>query len=183
MDHSSSSASASACKISMLWNWNTIDACFISTSWRITSTSMFAGSCIGVIFLVMTLELLRRLAKEYDGLILRQYQRHVAAPLSLDCNPVAACSTERELDFKPAQQNARLSAATSFRPNLVQQLTRATLHMLQFGVAYFIMLLAMYYNGYFIICIMIGAWLGAFCFSWESVTLSGPKEDATVCCG
>lgn len=36
---------------------------------------MFAGSCIGVILLVMSLELLRRLGKEYDRYILRQYQR------------------------------------------------------------------------------------------------------------
>lgn len=30
----------------------------------------------------------------------------------------------------------------------------------------------MYYNGYFIICIFIGAYLGAFVFSWESVGVS-----------
>ena len=39
--------------------------------------------------------------------------------------------------------------------------------MLQFAVAYFVMLLAMYFNGYVIICIFIGAFLGAFLFSWE----------------
>lgn len=43
--------------------------------------------------------------------------------------------------------------------------------MLQFAVAYFIMLLAMYYNGYFLICIFVGAWIGAFVFGWESVVL------------
>lgn len=54
-----------------------------------------------------------------------------------------------------------------FRPSLLQQLIRATIHMVTFGVAYIIMLLAMYYNGYFIICILIGAFLGSFIFSWE----------------
>lgn len=43
--------------------------------------------------------------------------------------------------------------------------------MLQFAVAYFVMLLAMYYNGYLIICIFIGAFLGYFIFSWESISL------------
>lgn len=28
----------------------------------------------------------------------------------------------------------------------------------------------MYYNGYIIICIFIGAFLGSFIFSWEHVT-------------
>jgi solute carrier family 31 (copper transporter), member 1 len=56
--------------------------------------------------------------------------------------------------------------------------------MLQFGVAYFIMLLAMYYNGYLIICILTGAFLGAFIFSWDTIAIEqGPHEDPTVCCG
>ncbi len=31
--------------------------------------------------------------------------------------------------------------------------------------------MAMYFNGYIIISILIGAWLGAFVFSWHSVSL------------
>lgn len=41
----------------------------------------------------------------------------------------------------------------------------------------------MYYNGYIIICIFIGAYIGFFLFGWENVTLEGPKEETTVCCG
>ncbi|PVH81536.1 Ctr copper transporter [Cadophora sp. DSE1049] len=181
MDHSSMSDSADACQISMLWNWTTINACFISSSWQIKSTSMFAGSCIGVIFLVMSLELLRRLAKEYDRHLLNQYQRHIASlntyistQDSGSSTPSKACPPTVALPTPP------------FRPNLFQQMVRATLHMLQFAVAYFIMLLAMYFNGYIIISIFIGAWIGSFIFSWETVTFSGVigiKEEATACCG
>jgi len=73
--------------------------------------------------------------------------------------------------------------AELFRPSVLQQAVRALLHMSAFAVAYIIMLLAMYYNGYIIICIFIGAYLGFFIFGWESVSLSGPTEDTTVCCG
>ena len=52
---------------------------------------------------------------------------------------------------------------------------RALLHMLQFAVAYFIMLLAMYFNGYIIICIFIGAFLGALIFSWEGLGGEGHR--------
>ena len=55
------------------------------------------------------------------------------------------------------------------RPSLLQQAVRAALHMVEFAVAYFIMLLAMYYNGYIIICILIGAFLGYFAFDWEDL--------------
>lgn len=66
--------------------------------------------------------------------------------------------------------------------------------------------LAMYYNGYIIICIFIGAFVGAFVFQWEVLGLASVSnemewptlsltvvhsgtggtsatEEATVCCG
>ena len=110
------------------------------------------------------------------------------------------------------------------RPTLLQQMIRATIHMLQFAVAYFIMLLAMYYNGklalffsascllvqyaatgspvlptirsrplltlialtgYIIICIFIGAWIGAFAFSWDQLgaKTQADASEVTGCCG
>ena len=52
--------------------------------------------------------------------------------------------------------------------------------MLEFGVAYFIMLLVMYYNGYIIICILVGAFLGAFVFRWDAIGAEqGAEEDPT----
>ncbi|CZR50489.1 related to copper transport protein [Phialocephala subalpina] len=178
------------CKISMLWNWYTVDACFLSSSWHIKSKGMFAGSCIGVILLVMTLEALRRASKEYDRLILRQYQRsYTPAPVVTvngngDPNRTADQSGS-DAEKEGAVAGNRAAAIPPFRPHIVQQMVRATLHMLQFAVAYFIMLLAMYFNGYIIICIIIGAWLGGFVFTWETVSLSGlsPQEEASKCCG
>jgi copper transporter 1 len=75
------------------------------------------------------------------------------------------------------------SKPMTFRPNALQQMVRALMHVLQFALAYVIKLLAMYYNGYVIICIFIGAFVGFFLFDWESITLEGPREDAVVCCG
>ena len=151
----------------MLWNWNTVDSCFIAESWHITSNGMFAGSCIGVILLVMSLEFLRRASREYDSFIVRQakynYQLTSSSSNSSQDNTTAATVPKAQL-CSPA--------AGSFRPNLVQQLIRAAFHMAQFAVAYIIMLLAMYYNGYIIICIVIGAFLGAFVFSWEAISLA-----------
>ncbi|KAL8353606.1 hypothetical protein RB601_003452 [Gaeumannomyces tritici] len=185
------------CKISMLWNWYTIDSCFIASSWRVTSAGMFAGSCIGVVLLVMVLELLRRSVKEYDLFLIRQ---HLAA------NPVAAASDSGDAsagsstkgpgdDVGVVTSSSAAAAATCspilaapFRPTLPQQAIRALLHMMQFAVAYFVMLLAMYYNGYIIICIFIGSYLGYFVFGWETLvagnrSLTSATNEATVCCG
>ncbi|KAF4631267.1 hypothetical protein G7Y89_g6864 [Cudoniella acicularis] len=181
---SSMDMEAASCKISMLWNWYTIDACFLSSTWQITSKGMFAGSCIGVILLVMSLEFLRRSAKEYDRYILRQYQRAQtisSAPL-IQPNKTSSIAS----DPPDPSLNGNRGIAAPFRPNIFQQAIRATFHMVQFGVAYIIMLLAMYYNGYIIISIIIGAWLGAFAFTWETTNTSpqeSHKEEATLCCG
>ncbi|KAI8691695.1 Copper Transporter integral membrane protein that functions in high affinity copper transport [Fusarium falciforme] len=176
MDH----GMGNGCKISMLWNWNTVDSCFIAETWHITSKGMFAGSCIGVILLVMTLELLRRSVKEWDRFLLRQHAAKFEGSA-----PAAAAATGSDSP-KVASPVACATPLPPFRPNVWQQAIRALLHMMQFAVAYFVMLLAMYYNGYFIICIFIGAYLGAFIFQWE--TLSGGQNtsasrEATVCCG
>jgi copper transporter 1 len=179
----------------MLWNWYTVDSCFLSRSWHITSKGMFAGSCIGVILLVMVLEFLRRAGKEYDRYIINQYTKSLAGA----SGPVRRASSPSSTDAEdPAKGTASSRAAGAracaprvtarFRPSLVQQAVRALLHMLQFAVAYFVMLLAMYYNGYIIICIFIGAYLGYFVFGWQSLSTASAgsgrlEEEVTVCCG
>ncbi|KAK2591727.1 Copper Transporter integral membrane protein that functions in high affinity copper transport [Conoideocrella luteorostrata] len=162
----------SGCKISMLFNLNTIDACFLSSQWKITSSGMFAGSCIGVFFLAMALEGLRRSIKEYDRFLVRQ---HLSKSQSGSGNGNGNASTTGSLSSKDGatialNRNACAAAAPPFRPNVWQQGIRAFLHLLAFFVGYILMLLAMYYNGYILICIFLGAFLGAFIFQWETLT-------------
>src|SRR6266536_4207514 len=107
-----------------------------------------------------SLEFLRRLSKEYDRYLICQHQRSV----------VSFTSAQLKSDESGSGGQSGTMMAP-FRLNIIQQMVRATLHMLQFAVAYSIMLLAMYYNGYFIICIIIGAWLGGFVFKWETVSM------------
>ncbi|KAF2720956.1 Ctr copper transporter [Polychaeton citri CBS 116435] len=167
------------CKISMLWNWNTIDSCFIARSWHVQSTGAFAGTCIGMILLVMVMEALRRASKEYDAYIVLSRSRSVTgvrrktsddqAVLTNNAGiPKTATSSTNPLEVVSVPFRSQ-QAPPSFRPNVFQQSIRALLHMLQFAVAFFVMLMAMYYNGYVIICIFIGAFLGTFVFNWTSI--------------
>ncbi|KPI37655.1 Copper transport protein ctr4 [Cyphellophora attinorum] len=188
MDHGSmGEGDGPTCKISMLWNWYTIDACFLAESWHVTSSGQFAASCIGVILLVITLEVLRRLGKEYDSHMYQQWHRQAAARFS-NPGPQDCCGPENPPTYP--QQFA------TFRATPLQQTIRSVIHMATFAVAYFIMLLAMYFNGYIIICIFIGALLGKFLCDWTSIKIpvggaassgSGPQakgeEELTYCCG
>lgn len=162
----------------MLWNWTTIDACFISSDWHVRSHGAFAGTCIGVVLMGVTLEALRRGAREYDQWIVRDFRSRLAS----------ATATARD------DQTAMTRRTAVFRPRVTQQLIRAVLHAATFGVAYMLMLMAMYYNGYIILCIFLGAGVGKFLCDWMavSVVVGDSAEDKlggrtidepTVCCG
>ncbi|KAJ5168582.1 54S ribosomal protein L6 [Penicillium canariense] len=173
----SSSTDSTECKISMLFNWYTIDACFLSTEWHIKNNGMFAATCVGIILLVILVEAFRRLGKEYDSFLTRQCQRQAAVLAAKKDNCVSRTNT--------------VGLGLKFRVTPLQQLARAFLHALTFGGAYIIMLLAMYFNVYVIICIFIGAGLGKFFCDWMVVTVGVDAlydevkgvEETTVCCG
>ncbi|KAG6064626.1 hypothetical protein E4U32_008225 [Claviceps aff. humidiphila group G2b] len=182
----------SGCKISMLFNLYTIDSCFLSSQWRITSNAAFAGSCIGVFLLTLLLELLRRSIKEYDRYLIRQHRsRHQTASSATGSTTGSATGSAT-----PPNTTKNCAAAVSsitcgkaippFRPNALQQGIRAFLHLLAFFVGYILMLLAMYYNGYILLCIFLGAFVGAFIFQWEELLGDEPTsaaQETTLCCG
>jgi copper transporter 1 len=116
----------------MLWNWYTIDSCFIASTWHIRTSGMFAGSCIGVILLTMSLEFMRRLVKEYDVYLARTHAARIRA--------IAGSENGDDSPKDGSSVPATTAMSTGYRPNLFEQAIRAFLHMVQFAVAYFIML-------------------------------------------
>ncbi|OAA62134.1 Ctr copper transporter family protein [Cordyceps fumosorosea ARSEF 2679] len=167
------------CKIDMLFNVNTIGSCFFTKDFYIETNGQFAGACILALVLVVALEGLRRATREFDRFITAQHvAQHRSGP--------AAVAGPRKDSSDGVVAAAPCAPIPPFRPSLVQQAIRASLHMLQFGTAYIVMLFAMYYNGYIILCIVLGAFVGYMAFNWEPIAVSdqpnGTKE-ATVCCG
>ncbi|KAL1410298.1 copper transporter complex subunit Ctr4 [Vanrija albida] len=145
-----------ACKISMLWNWNTIDSCFLSKSWHVRSKAMFGGSVVGVFFLCMAIEAVRAAARAYD-------RKLVAAR-------VAAISADKGGPVGPVQ------------PTLLQQLVRALAYGVQFTGAFLVMLLGMYYNGYILFAIFLGHTIGYFVFGRDTVAASAEHTSSGCAC-
>ncbi|CEI67979.1 unnamed protein product [Fusarium venenatum] len=175
MDHGSEEMAE--CQMSMLWNWNTVDSCFIASSWQVTNNGMMAASCIGVGLLVVVLEVLRLMAKKFDLHIAHAMRRHVTV-----------LSKSQRL---VSEKNTSLPTDIVIRASPLQQIVRAVLYAVTFGVAYFVMLLAMSFNGYIIISIIIGAGLGKFVTDWPTLTIGehgeGTKtttenQETTFCC-
>jgi copper transporter 1 len=155
----------------MLWNWNVVDSCFLASSWHIKSNAMFAASCIGVAFLVVCLEFLRRVGKEYDAYILRQFQRQ------LRLQQAQISKKSRSYGDRPVAVSGLQFA--NFRATALQQLVRAVIHGATLCVAYTIMLLIMYYNGYIFISIILGAIVGRFLCDWMVVWIPYGGERST----
>ncbi|KAI5865799.1 Ctr copper transporter family-domain-containing protein [Durotheca rogersii] len=182
-----------SCKVSMLWNWDTVDACFISSTWHIRSGGMFAGSCIGVILLAVLFEALRRTAEEYDSYLANRIARQgslVAASAiksgsnSPDPNPGSGAGPRPSSSAAPIVDVS--VASSKYTPKIHEQAIRAFLYTAQFVVAYFLMMLSMYYNGFIIICIFVGAYIGSFVFRWEKLDArqnTSAANEATACCG
>jgi hypothetical protein len=107
-------------RMQMLWNWYTIDACFTSSTWHITSPGMFAGSCIGVILRVMSLEFICRVSKGYDQYLIRQHRR--PSPSTVSCNPSAPAEHAKGKDPLSAA-SSHIALANNGTPSLFRPIS------------------------------------------------------------
>lgn len=251
-----------ACKISMLWNWYSVDACFLSSSWHVKSKAQFAGSVIGICLLVMAIEGVRRLGREYDRRLLRARNDAVenatcgmgvgaglpaasgatagfTAPALtkvesimpivesngggcgsksggggcgskniVPANSTGGCGTgggcgsstpSKEL-YTPSAELGSFNANTTNSPaggfsqmhcrppipslpTWSQQIVRSFIYGSQFSAAFLVMLLGMYFNGFVLIAIFIGATLGYLVFGSDTVSApEAPSKNESPCC-
>lgn len=98
--------------------------------------------------LAVLLEMLRKAARFYDKHIIRAH----------DLRAVSR-----------ATDGHNFPTDASFRPSIWQQGVRTLFYMLQIVVAFWIMNFADYRNGYVLICVAVGVFIGAFIFRWERI--------------
>ncbi|KAL2313823.1 Copper transport protein ctr4 [Schizosaccharomyces pombe] len=158
MTNTTTTAKASSCKLSMYWNWYTIDACFITKHWHITSKHMFVGSIFGIIFMMMALELVRRGQREFDRWCVRRF-----SPASNSC----------------CHSGAPVHSGPSMALRIFLHFLRSCFYLVQYIVAYIAMLLAMYYNGYVILFLFCGTFFGYFLFGADTISTKASSSVQT----
>ena len=171
---------------------------------------MFAGSCVGVICLVILLEFLRRVRREYDLLTQQSHaqpdlsmnnEQYASKPVQASGSDDDAKGTESSSHSNDSNDNnrnnhpilpstpvlsissfslpitfiARPHNRTRHCPSIKQQLLRSGIYTCQFAIAYIVMLPAMYYNGYILICIFIGAFLASLIWGWDLGSAAGGR--------
>lgn len=184
--------------LKMLWNWNVVDACFLSEGWHITNRGMFAATCIGIGLLAVLLEALRRVNRQYDTFLYSQLRQvpmssssdsGVNSSLDLTTGPTESKTGRFSGVLRTPRSLRKHSGTAKKRITPIQQFVRVVLHVFIFGIAYLLMLLAMYYNGYVIISILLGTGLGKYLCDWIEISeddlggIGKMAECPTVCCG
>ncbi|CAK5284778.1 unnamed protein product [Mycena citricolor] len=149
-----SSPDVSSCKPSMLWNWNTVDACFVADSWHVHTTRQYALSLLGFFVFTLLLEAFCRTGRAYDRLTLRLYQNALAGD---------------NLTQNRSGVGALTRSDRPYRPTFLQQLARSLFFVVQLAAGYFLMLAVMSYNGGVIFSILAGGFVGHLIFARDTV--------------
>ncbi|UZJ53910.1 hypothetical protein CBS101457_003230 [Exobasidium rhododendri] len=230
MSGTDTDSASTACTMNMLGNWQVIGSCFLTSSWHISSTAQFAGTCVGVFLLVVLIESIRRWGREWDRYIVRKaISDDLSRKIEVAGNTrsrsqaqTVASSPEREKvnDFESqvsgievlpqfsSNQRSRATPAprgaatlrkmesaffglpkgspgaralssrhSTFRPTMFQQGVRSVVYAIQFAGAYIVMLIAMSYNGYIIIAIVLGGLVGHFFSTWDTLSMQSDTDD------
>ncbi|WWC85776.1 uncharacterized protein L201_000642 [Kwoniella dendrophila CBS 6074] len=166
-----------ACSMNMLWNNQIADTCVVFESWHITGPMTMAISCIVVMAISFGYSTLLNSIKTFD--------RKIALSLYQTSQP-----NRRENTITPVQngynaiEGGSLAKAGVTRLSLQTRLTRASLYALSVGISFWLMLVAMTYNTYLFLSIIIGAFLGHIIYEAEmdvGTVLAGGNGKGLAC--
>lgn len=145
MDH------GNMCNMNMLFTWETNNLCIVFKSWRITSTMSLIWSLVGVMLLTAGYELVREMSRRYEAKVQRE----------IDDMP----NDQEESSLLASGRNAADAYAKS-------KTIKAALYAIQVFYSFFIMLLFMTYNGWIMLSVAVGAFVGYLVFGNSTVTKS-----------
>ncbi|KAJ4990255.1 ctr copper transporter family protein [Stagonosporopsis vannaccii] len=175
------------CNMNMLFTWDTTDLCIVFRSWHISGTFSLIVALIGIILLTAGYEAVREASRRYEAHSAKALEgRRGGDDLRGGCWVGFPCSVyhtlERQLsparakDVLPADESSSLlhSGRNAGGSNAEQQakLVKAALYAVQVFYSFFIMLLFMTYNGWIMLAVAVGAFVGYLLFANSSPTKS-----------
>ncbi|KIV84685.1 hypothetical protein, variant [Exophiala sideris] len=137
MDHGDGDMDMGTCSMNMLFTWSSENLCIVFRQWRVTSTFSLILSLLAIVLLTAGYECVREISRRYE-------QKHSAE--------MAAYSTSGSI---------RDSRAAAERRGTIM---KALLYAVQVFYSFFIMLLFMTYNGWVMLAVAVGAFVGYLLF-------------------
>ncbi|PCD19482.1 hypothetical protein FGRA07_05231 [Fusarium graminearum] len=166
------------CSMNMLFTWDTNNLCIVFRQWHVRSTTSLLFSLIAVIILAIGYEALRSVSRRYEQ-SLDNRVRSVPSKLSISISRLYTTSAHISYPGNPKyerKQNAALyPLALSGQADQRAHLIKAVLYALQNFYAFMLMLVFMTYNGWVMVSVSLGAFLGYLFFGQRT---SATKENA-----
>ncbi|CZS72841.1 unnamed protein product [Fusarium graminearum] len=141
------------CSMNMLFTWDTNNLCIVFRQWHVRSTTSLLFSLIAVIILAIGYEALRSVSRRYEQSLDNRVR-------SVPMHTFPIRGTPRQSQGQ-ADQRAHL--------------IKAVLYALQNFYAFMLMLVFMTYNGWVMVSVSLGAFLGYLFFGQRT---SATKENA-----
>ncbi|KAJ5059884.1 Ctr copper transporter family-domain-containing protein [Bipolaris maydis] len=131
------------CNMNMLFTWDTTDLCIVFPSWHISGTGSLIFSLLAVVLLTAGYEAIREMSRRYE-------------------------SYAKGLLEGPRGRNGNAGRGSGQQVKMI----KAALYAVQVFYSFFIMLLFMTYNGWIMLAVAVGAFVGYIMFSESSSTKS-----------
>ncbi|BCS22392.1 low-affinity Cu transporter [Aspergillus puulaauensis] len=161
------------CNMNMLFTWSTKNLCIVFSRWRVTGPISLLGSLVVIVLLAAGYEGIRQITRQYEVAHARRLSAFSAATVgSNDIADEAVSGTEPEPELEPEHHayfrnvSSRLLVGSDNRRALERRgkITMAALYGVQVFYSFFIMLLFMTYNGFIMLAVAVGAFVGYLAF-------------------
>ncbi|KAL2072502.1 hypothetical protein VTL71DRAFT_11845 [Oculimacula yallundae] len=139
------------CQMNMLFTWDTKGLCIVFRWWHIQTTAGLLISLLAVVALTAAYEAIRSASRRYEEYVNKKTDE---APLGVDTG--SGTVTERT----PFLWTGRNQVEVSKKAHVV----KAVLYALQTFYAFMLMLLFMTYNGWVMLAVGVGAFVGYLVF-------------------
>lgn len=150
------------CNMNMLFTWDTTDLCIVFRSWHVSGTFSLVVALIGIILLTAGYEAVREASRRYEAHANKALEGRRGGDDLRDVLPAADESSSLLHPGRNAGSNAEQQA----------KLVKAALYAVQVFYSFFIMLLFMTYNGWIMLAVAVGAFVGYLLFANSSPTKS-----------
>ncbi|MCJ1357996.1 MAG: hypothetical protein MMC33_007994 [Icmadophila ericetorum] len=166
------------CNMNMLFTWDTTNLCIVFRWWHISNTFTLLLSLLGVALLTAGYEGVREVARRYEASSAEYANRLPRKSLSSSrfslCQPsqdewAKRCHSVDD-DDEPSSPKWPFAGKLMKQSEQKTKTIKATLYAIQVFYSFFIMLLFMTYNGWIMLAVAVGAFIGYLTFGNASAT-------------
>ncbi|KAF1975199.1 Ctr-domain-containing protein [Bimuria novae-zelandiae CBS 107.79] len=144
------------CNMNMLFTWDTTDLCIVFRGWHISGPGTLILSLLAIVLMTAGYEAVREASRRYDA----HAKRVAEVRTSGDDLSTRYAADDDELSslLRPGRYAGRANEQQ-------MKVVKALLYAVQVFYSFFIMLLFMTYNGWVMLAVAVGAFVGYMLFS------------------